>query len=96
MAPPVALLTRQQYDLQFGVNVIGHFYLTQLLLPVLLGTAKVTAQKVRVVNYSSSAPPAPRIDYTTLMDGPVRRRCNSMQLYKQSKLVRCVDRCQRA
>ena len=36
MAPPVALLTRQQYDLQFGVNVIGHFYLTQLLLPVLL------------------------------------------------------------
>ncbi|RDX52264.1 NAD(P)-binding protein [Lentinus brumalis] len=86
MAPPIALLTRQQYDLQFGVNVIGHFYLTQLLLPVLLGTAKFTARKVRVLNYSSSAPPAPRIDYTTLMDGPVRRRCTPAQLYKQSKL----------
>ncbi len=87
MAPPIALLTRQQYDLQFGVNVIGHFYLTQLLLPVLLGTAKITAQKVRVLNYSSSAPPVPRIDYTTLMDGPVRRRYTPAQLYKQSKLV---------
>ncbi|RPD75788.1 NAD(P)-binding protein [Lentinus tigrinus ALCF2SS1-7] len=86
MAPPIALLTRQQYDLQFGVNVIGHFYLTQLLLPVLLGTAKVTAQKVRVLNYTSSAPPAPRIDYTTLMDGPVRRRYTPAQLYRQSKL----------
>ncbi|KAI0703903.1 NAD(P)-binding protein [Cerioporus squamosus] len=86
MAPPTALLTRQQYDLQFGVNVIGHFYLTQLLLPVLLGTAKGTAQKVRILHYSSATPPAHRIDYTTLMDGPVRRRCTPAQLYRQSKL----------
>ncbi|KAI0767771.1 NAD(P)-binding protein [Fomes fomentarius] len=89
MSPPMSLLTRQGYDLQFGVNVLGHFYLTQLLLPVLLETAKATAQKVRVLNYtasSGSTPPAPRIDYTTLMEGPVRRTLSPAQLHKQSKL----------
>ncbi len=90
----MSLLTRQGYDLQFGVNVLGHFYLTQLLLPVLLGTARATAQRVRVLNYTSCTPPAPRmrIDYTTLMDGPVRRKLSPAQLHKQSKLVSLESR----
>lgn len=83
-------LTRQRYDLQFGVNVLGHFYLTHLLLSVLLGTAKATAQKVRVLHYTSATPPATRIDYLSLMDGPVRRRYSPTQLYEQSKLV-CIS-----
>ncbi|EJF58259.1 NAD(P)-binding protein [Dichomitus squalens LYAD-421 SS1] len=87
MSSPIVLLTRQRYDLQFGVNVLGHFYLTQLLLPVLLATARATGQKVRVINYSSLFGPDARIDYTTLMDGPVRRKCSPAQLYRQSKLA---------
>ena len=87
MSPPLELLTRQKYDLQFGVNVLGHFYLTKLLLPVLLATAKATSEKVRVLNYSAAFSPLSRIDYTTLMDGPVRRKCSLQQLHRQSKLV---------
>ncbi|KAI0771300.1 NAD(P)-binding protein [Trametes elegans] len=86
MCPPLSLLTRQRYDYQFGVNVLGHFYLTQLLLPVLLSTAKATGDKSRVLNYTCAIPQTCRVDYTTLMDGPVRRRSSAAQLYRQSKL----------
>ncbi|KAI0649682.1 NAD-P-binding protein [Trametes meyenii] len=86
MSPPMALLTRQRYDYQFGVNVLGHFYLTRLLLPILLSTAKAGAQAVRVVNYTCVVPKSCRIDYTVLMDGPVRRRKAVGDLYRQSKL----------
>lgn len=87
MAPPLAALTRQNYDLQFGVHVLGHFYLTRLLLPVLLATAKATGQKSRVLSYTCATPPVVRIDYTTLMRGPARARCSPAHLHKQSKLV---------
>ncbi|KAH9846731.1 NAD(P)-binding protein [Lenzites betulinus] len=88
MSPPAALLTRQRYDYQFGVNVLGHFYLTQLLLPVLLTTTRAMPQpdKVRVIHYTCTLPQSCRIDYTTLMDGPVRRRRTPTELYQQSKL----------
>ena len=33
---PVADVTADGYDMQFGTNVVGHFLLTQLLLPALL------------------------------------------------------------
>ncbi|KAI9449111.1 NAD-P-binding protein [Lactarius psammicola] len=46
--------TAQGFDMQFGTNVLGHFYLTKSLLPVLTATAKKTpAGTVRVVNLSS-------------------------------------------
>ncbi|KAH9903144.1 NAD(P)-binding protein [Cubamyces lactineus] len=86
MCPPLSHLTQQRYDLQFGVNVLGHFYLTKLLLPVLLSTAKQSAEKVRVINYTCAIPPSCKIDYTTLMDGPARRKCSLVQLHRQSKL----------
>ncbi|KAI0672069.1 NAD-P-binding protein [Trametes maxima] len=86
MSPPMALLTRQRYDYQFGVNVLGHFYLTQILLPILLSTAKASGQAVRVVNYTCAVPRGCRIEYTTLMDGPVRRKKAVVELYRQSKL----------
>ncbi|KAJ7673210.1 hypothetical protein DFH06DRAFT_58392 [Mycena polygramma] len=37
MSAPVNMLTAQNLDLQFGTNVIGHFFLTELLLPALKG-----------------------------------------------------------
>ncbi|CCA74447.1 related to Oxidoreductase, short-chain dehydrogenase [Serendipita indica DSM 11827] len=48
MAAPVDQLTKDGYDLQFGVNVLAHFHLTMLLLPALLATPNP-----RVINISS-------------------------------------------
>jgi hypothetical protein len=33
------MLTDHGYDLQFGTNVLGHFYFTTLVLPALLAAA---------------------------------------------------------
>ena len=46
------LLTADGLETQFGVNHIGHFYLTELLLPRLASTGTV-ARPARVVNLSS-------------------------------------------
>jgi NAD(P)-dependent dehydrogenase (short-subunit alcohol dehydrogenase family) len=48
MAQPIDQLTKDGYDGQFGVNVLGHFHLTTLLLPALLATPSP-----RVINVSS-------------------------------------------
>ncbi|KII95295.1 hypothetical protein PLICRDRAFT_48258 [Plicaturopsis crispa FD-325 SS-3] len=86
MVPPLDDLTVDGYDLQFGTNVLGHFYFTKLLLPVLLATAKTSPQKsVRVVHTSSDAQWFSNIHYDTLRDGPARRKYGTEQLYAQSK-----------
>ncbi|KAG2110815.1 uncharacterized protein F5147DRAFT_687339 [Suillus discolor] len=36
MAPPIEMLTDDGYDLQFGTNVLGHFYFTNIVMPALL------------------------------------------------------------
>jgi retinol dehydrogenase-12 len=50
VAAPIEELTKNNYDLQFGTNVLGHFHLTALLLPALLA-----ALEPRVINVSSIA-----------------------------------------
>lgn len=45
-------LTKDGYEMQFGVNHLGHFLLTQELLPVLIATG-TSACPARVVNLSS-------------------------------------------
>jgi len=75
-------------------NSQGHFYLTKLLLPTLLKTAKSPSNpdgKVRIVNSSSSVHMFAGwggIDYSTLRDSPKRKKRGLKMLYCQSKLVR--------
>ncbi|KAJ7590297.1 NAD(P)-binding protein [Mycena floridula] len=91
MAPPIDQLTADGYDLQLGTNCLGHFYLTKLLLPMLLETAKADPSgKVRVVNVSSFAHMVGTVDFNCFKDGPARRRVGSKRLYAHSKFVNVV------
>ncbi|KAG6857165.1 hypothetical protein H0H87_008735 [Tephrocybe sp. NHM501043] len=54
MILPVELLTEQGYDLQFGTNVLGHFYLTKLLLPALLSGAKSSSEGKVCILYAGT------------------------------------------
>ncbi|KAJ6575423.1 NAD(P)-binding protein [Mycena capillaripes] len=87
MMPPVEATTTSGYDLSFGTNVLGklHFYLTKLLLPILIQTARTTGRPARVVNTSSSSHYLAMHDFNTFKDGPARRKLNLMQIYGQSK-----------
>jgi len=94
MNTPIDQVTKQGYDMQFGTNVLGHFYLTKLLLPVLTATAqKCSPGTVRVVNVSSighyvGAPEV--IQWSTLASGNdsvgPRTKLGSARLYGQSKM----------
>ncbi|TFK40852.1 NAD(P)-binding protein [Crucibulum laeve] len=92
MVPPVKDVTAQGYDLQFGTNVLGHFYFTKLLLPTLLATAKTSPDgTARVVSTASSAEVfLSTIDFNSLKDGPARRNKYSSTLYAQSKFGNVV------
>jgi NAD(P)-dependent dehydrogenase (short-subunit alcohol dehydrogenase family) len=73
-------LTRQGFEAAFGVNHLGHFLLTSLLLPKLLEQAAP-----RVVNVSSIAHYAAKgIDFAALQRPA--RAWNSLDRYQVSKL----------
>ncbi|KAJ7644209.1 hypothetical protein FB45DRAFT_1020992 [Roridomyces roridus] len=85
MIPPVEQLTAQKYDLQFGTNVLGHFYLTNLLLPLLLATTS-PGKPARVINTSSLASTlCHSINYNTVKESPARIKLGTSRLYAQSK-----------
>ncbi|TFK24421.1 NAD(P)-binding protein [Coprinopsis marcescibilis] len=91
MMAPVPLITAQGYDLQFGTNVLGHFYFTKLLLPTLLATTKASPSgKARVINTSSFASRMGKLDFNTFKDGPARRKLSTITLYNQSKFGNVV------
>lgn len=79
MMPP-ASTTKQGFELQFGVNHLGHFALTGLLLDRLRSTAGA-----RVVNLSSQAHRGGRIDFDDV--DFTQRRYDRMAAYNQSKLA---------
>ncbi|KAJ6518109.1 NAD(P)-binding protein [Mycena vitilis] len=54
MISPPEMLTAQNHDLQFGTNVIGHFFFTELLLPALAKSYEQTTVPARVVHTSSN------------------------------------------
>ncbi|KAF5343488.1 hypothetical protein D9758_015647 [Tetrapyrgos nigripes] len=88
---PMEMVTAQGYDLQFGTNVLGHFYFTKLLLPVLLSTAETTKNPVRVVNTSSVGHVMfTKLDFNSFKDGPARKRLGKYLLYGQSKFGNIV------
>jgi len=86
MAPPIDQVTAEGYDLQFGTNVLGHFYLTMLLLPALLAAAKSSPELGgRVVNTSSVGHHFAGLDFNTFKDSPARKKIGTQLLYCQSK-----------
>lgn len=71
--------TPQGFEAQFGVNHLGHFLLTQLLLPALR-----SAPEPRIINVSSSAYLRGKLDFNRLREWP--GRYNGLRAYAQSKL----------
>ncbi|CAK5269905.1 unnamed protein product [Mycena citricolor] len=92
MNPPYEMLTAQGYDLQVGTNVLGHFYFTKLLLPILVSTASATGKAARVVNTASLAAELSggKLELQSFKEGPVRKRLGSQGMYAQSKLGNVV------
>lgn len=78
MAPP-RLLTRQGFELQFGVNHLAHYALTRLLLPLLQGQPGA-----RVVHVTSGAQYFARFAFDDLNS---ERRYDRWAAYGQSKLA---------
>lgn len=94
MIPPVDMITDDGYDLQFGTNVLGHFYLTKLVLPTLLSTAKSAPEgTARIVNTASNGHWFSGLMYDTMKDGPARRKQGPWPLYGQSKTVSSFRPC---
>ncbi|KAF8313609.1 NAD(P)-binding protein [Clavulina sp. PMI_390] len=93
MVPPISMLTSHGHDLQFGTHVLGHYYLTQLLIPTLLASVKTSSDNhVRIVNVSSNShwsAPTEKLGgpilYETLVEGQLRTKMGSQALYSQSK-----------
>ncbi|CCM05434.1 uncharacterized protein FIBRA_07653 [Fibroporia radiculosa] len=85
MIPPLEDLTADGYDLQFGVNVLGHFYFTQLLLPALLAVPQSCEEKARVVTTSSLGHIFTPLNFEAFCDGPTRVKMGRQELYQMSK-----------
>jgi len=76
LVPPFGL-TKDGFELQFGINHLGHFALTNLLLPHITG---------RVVTVASSAHRSGTIDFDDL-NWATRRYGGGSGAYEQSKLA---------
>ncbi|KAK9477721.1 hypothetical protein V1514DRAFT_333231 [Lipomyces japonicus] len=55
MLPPEGSKTVQEYELQWGVNVVGHYVLNRYLTPTILQSAKDSQNSVRVLWVASDA-----------------------------------------
>ena len=88
MGPPIDQLTPQNFDLQFGTNVLGHLLLIRLLYPLIVSTT-TPGDPSRIVWVSSSMQylfESP-INYDWITDTEVRREQDTMALYGQSKFA---------
>lgn len=71
--------TQDGFELQFGVNHLGHFFLTNRLLDMIIASAPA-----RIVNVSSGAHKAGRIHFE---DINLTRNYSMIRAYGQSKLA---------
>lgn len=76
--PPMK--TDDGFEFQLGINHLGHFLLTQMLLPQLLEAGK----PARIINVASSAHQFGSINFDDLMR---EKSYNSWEAYGQSKLA---------
>lgn len=81
-SPPKRLTTSDGFEIQFGVNFLGHFALTGRLLPLLLN-----ADAPRVVSLSSVMHKYGRINLDDLMS---EHRYSPVRSYGQSKLATLI------
>ncbi len=84
MAPKTREMTADGFEMQFGVNVLGHFALTALLMPALERAAEQSDVPPRVVTIASIAHKQGRIDFDDLQS---EKRYDAMAAYRQSKLA---------
>lgn len=86
MVPPEGSKTKQGYELQLGINNLGHFLFTHFLTPLLEKTAQTSAKdSVRVIWVSSSAAdaaPRPAVDLSNM---DYSRKEGMWTLYMRSK-----------
>ncbi|KAM3109675.1 SDR family oxidoreductase [Phormidesmis sp. 146-33] len=79
MMPPKRLETTDGFELQFGVNYLGHFAITAQLMPMLC-----KGKNARVVTLSSIAARNGTIDFDDLQ---AKHNYKPMAVYGQSKLA---------
>ncbi len=82
VATPPASKTAEGYELQFGVNFIGHFALTGYLYPLLQAT-----QDSRIITLSSNGYQNSTIDFDNLKS---EKDYNALREYRQSKLANLI------
>ncbi len=82
VATPPASKTSEGYELQYGVNFLGHFALTGYLYPLLLAT-----QSSRIVTLSSNGYQNSIIDFDNLKS---EKDYNDLREYRQSKLANLI------
>lgn len=72
--------TEEGFEYQFGVNHMGHFYLTHLLMEQIMA-----ANEPRIVNVSSGAHYSGKLDLSTVREA--KDEYSSIAYYAQSKLA---------
>lgn len=83
-APKQRLETADGFEMQFGTNVLGHFALTGLLLPVLERAVRGEARRPRVVTIASIAHKRGRLHFDDLQS---EKSYSPTGAYGQSKLA---------
>lgn len=82
VAMPPASKTSEGFELQFGVNFLGHFALTGLLYPMLLATSDS-----RIITVSSNGYQHSTIDFSNLKS---ENGYDAIREYRQSKLANLI------
>ncbi|MGY3052961.1 NAD(P)-dependent dehydrogenase (short-subunit alcohol dehydrogenase family) [Pedobacter sp. UYEF25] len=82
LAIPPESKTNEGFEMQFGVNFLGHFYLTGLLYPLLLKT-----ENSRIVTLSSNGYQTAAIDFYNLK---LEKDYDALREYRQSKLANLI------